>query len=384
MSNKRSKVEIASIFAARPNFFEEHQKKYSAIQKKTFNDILKCRTAQLGGHLRICDKCNHTKQAYNSCRNRHCPKCQFVKKEKWIDKLSGNLPPVKYFHLVFTIPECLNKLFYINQKQAYNLLFQAASKAIAQGAQNTKYLGAKSGAVGILHTWGQTLSYHPHIHMIVPAGGLSEDNSEWIPSHENFFLPVKVLSAIFRGILCKTIENGIENKSIKLPDGNASFQSIKNTCYKTKWVVYSEKPFSNPENLINYLANYTHRVAISNQRILELKDGKVTFMYKDYKVGGFRKKMTLDEDEFIRRFLQHVLPSGFSKIRYFGFLALRCLKSNLEDIFSLLEKDILLPKYEGLNAYEVIRTLFNKDPICCEKCKKGRYIKTPINQPKPT
>jgi hypothetical protein len=384
MSNKRSKVEIASIFSARPNFFEEHQKKYSAIQKKTFNDVLKCRTAQLGGHLRICDKCNHTKQAYNSCRNRHCPKCQFVKKEKWIDKLSGNLPPVKYFHLVFTIPECLNKLFYINQKQAYNLLFQAASKAIAQGAPNTKYLGAKAGAVGVLHTWGQTLSYHPHIHMIVPAGGLSEDNSEWITSHENFFLPVKVLSALFRGILCKAIENGIEKKSIKLPDGNASFQSIKNACYKTKWVVYSEKPFSNPENLINYLANYTHRVAISNQRILEHKDGKVTFMYKDYKVGGFRKKMTLDVDEFIRRFLQHVLPSGFSKIRYFGFLALRCLKSNLEDIFSLLEKDILIPKYEGLNAYEVIRTLFNKDPICCEKCKKGRYIKIPINQPKPT
>lgn len=384
MSNKRSKVEIASIFATRPNFFEEHQKNFTDVQKKAFNDILKCRTAQLGGHLKICDKCKHTKQAYNSCRNRHCPKCQFVKKEKWIDKLSGNLPPVKYFHLVFTIPECLNKLFYINQKEAYNLLFYAATKAITQGAKNTNYLGAKYGAVGVLHTWGQTLSYHPHIHMIVPAGGLSEDNSEWIPSHEKFFLPVKVLSAIFRGILCKTIESGIENNTIKLPDENASFQSIKNACYKTKWVVYSEKPFSNPENLINYLANYTHRVAISNQRIIEHKDGKVTFMYKDYKVGGTQRKMTLDEDEFIRRFLQHILPNGFSKIRYFGFLALRCLKSNLEDIFSLLEKNILLPKYEGLNAYEVIRSLFNKDPICCQRCKKGRYIKTQLNQPKPT
>jgi hypothetical protein len=275
-------------------------------------------------------------------------------------------------------------LFYINQKECYNLLFQAASKAISQGAQNTKYLGAKPGAVGVLHTWGQTLSYHPHIHMIVPAGGLSEDNTEWIATHNKFFLPVKVLSAVFRGVLCKSIENGIKKNTIKLPKENENFQSIKNNCYKNNWVVYSEKPFSNPENLIKYLANYTHRVAISNQRIVEHKNGKVTFVYKDYKVGGVRKNITLDEDEFIRRFLQHILPNGFSKIRYFGFLALRCLKSNLGDIFSLLEKDIVLPKYEGLNSYEVFRSLFNKDPICCEKCKKGKYIKTLIKQPNPT
>jgi hypothetical protein len=384
MSNKRSKVEVASIFAARPDFFEQQQAKFTDVQKKAFNDILKCRTAQLGGHLQICDKCNHTKQAYNSCRNRHCPKCQFVKKEKWIDKLSGNLPPVKYFHLVFTIPECLNKLFYINQKEAYNLLFNAASKAITQVAKNTNFLGAKPGAVGVLHTWGQTLSYHPHIHMIVPAGGLSEDNSEWIPSHEKFFLPVKVLSAIFRGILCKAIENSIVNKTIKLPDENASFQSIKNACYKTKWVVYSEKPFNSPENLINYLGNYTHRVAISNQRVLEHRDGKVTFSYKDYKSAGIRKTITLDEEEFIRRFLQHILPLGFSKIRYFGFLALRHIKTNLDNCCSLLDKTVRLPKFEGLNDYEVIRSLFKMDPICCEKCKKGRYINTSLKRPNPT
>ena len=384
MSNKRAKVEIASVFAARPNFFIEHQNKFSDIQKKGFNDILKCRTAQLGGHLRICDKCNHTKQAYNSCRNRHCPKCQFIKKKKWIDKLSGYLPPVKYYHLVFTIPECLYKLFYINQKKAYNLLFNAASKATSQCAKNTKYLGAKSGAVAVLHTWGQTLSYHPHIHMIVPAGGLSEDSSEWIPSHNKFFLPVKILSALFRGILCKSIEEAITEKTIQLPDGISDFNLIKAICYKSNWVVYSEKPFSSPENLIKYLANYTHRVAISNQRIVEHKDGKVTFTYKDYKVAGIRKKMTLDENEFIRRFLQHVLPNGLSKIRYFGFLALRCLKSNLEACYSMFNKDTFLPKYEGLNTYEVIRSIFNKDPLCCEKCKKGRYLITPLKQPQPT
>jgi hypothetical protein len=210
--------------------------------------------------------------------------------------------------------------------------------------------------------------------MIVPAGGLSEDGTEWIPSNNKFLLPVKVLSAIFRGILCKSIEKAIEKQKIKLPDDYQSFKELKDLCYKKQWVVYSEKPFANPENLINYLGNYTHRVAISNQRILSHKDGKVTFAYKDYKVAGLRKEMTMDEDEFIRRFLQHVLPSGFSKIRYFGFMALRYLQSNIEKCIGLLRKETFLPQLVGLNAMEVYRLLFKKDPICCPKCKKGRLI----------
>jgi hypothetical protein len=383
MQNKRSSVELASIFAERAEHFLASNR-YALIQKNAFNDILQCRTAALGGHLQGCDSCSNKQQAYNSCRNRHCPKCQFVKKAKWVDKLSGNLPPVKYFHLVFTIPECLNYLLYINQKHAYHLLFQAAGKALTQCAKNTNYLGANPGAVAILHTWGQTLVYHPHIHMIVPAGGLSEDQTEWIPSNKKFFLPVKILSAVFRGILCRSLEKAIENKKIVLPKQHSSFQQLKERCYKTKWVVYSEKPFANPQNLINYLGNYTHRVAISNQRILEHNDGKVTFHYKDYKTGGLRKKITLDQDEFIRRFLQHVLPSGFSKIRYFGFMALRHLQANIEQCSALLEKITLLPELIGLNAYEVYRQLFEKDPQKCSKCKNGNLHPISINKLVPT
>lgn len=383
MQNKRTSVDLADIFAKRAELFLASNR-YSLVQKNAFNDILKCRTAELGGHLQACDRCNHTRQAYNSCRNRHCPKCQFVKKAKWVDKLSGNLPPVKYFHLVFTIPECLNTLFYINQKQAYHLLFQAAGKALTQCAQNTNYLGANPGAVAILHTWGQTLVYHPHIHMIVPAGGLSEDQTEWIPSNKKFFLPVKILSAVFRGILCRSLEKAIENKKIVLPGQFTSFQQVKERCYKTPWVVYSEKPFANPENLINYLGNYTHRVAISNQRIVEHKDGKVTFYYKDYKAGGLRKQMTLNQDEFIRRFLQHVLPSGFSKIRYFGFMALRHLQANMEQCIALLDKATLLPELVGLNAYEVYRRLFDKDPQKCSKCNHGKLLPVVHKKPVPT
>ena len=383
MQNKRNTVELAKIFADRAEHFLASNR-YTLVQKNAFNDILKCRTAALGGHIQACNNCSNKQQAYNSCRNRHCPKCQFVKKAKWVDKLSGNLPPVKYFHVVFTIPDCLNSLFYINQKQCYHLLFQAAGKALTQCAKNTKYLGANAGAVAILHTWGQTLVYHPHIHMIVPAGGLSEDQTEWIPSNKKFFLPVKIFSAVFRGILCRSLERAIENKNIVLPNQYLSFQQLKEQCYKTKWVVYSEKPFANPQNLINYLGNYTHRVAIANQRIIEHKNGKVKFHYKDYKTAGLSKQIALDQDEFIRRFLQHILPLGFSKIRYFGFMSLRYLQANIEQCITLLNKTTPLPELVGLNAYEIYRQLFKKDPQKCSKCDDGKLYSIIIKTPVPT
>lgn len=373
MKNKRQRLELADIFVAQSTSYLENNR-LCEVQKKAYNAIVDCRTHKLGGHLRACDSCEATQQAYNSCRNRHCPKCQFVKKAKWVDKLSGNLPPVKYFHLVFTIPESLNKLFYINQREAYSILFKAAGKAISQCGKNTKYLGAKTGAIGMLHTWGQTLTYHPHVHMIVPAGGLSEDSTEWIPSHEKFFLPVKVLSAVFRGIMVDLLQKTFEKGKIKLPDDTADFEQIKELCYKKKWVVYSEKPFASPENLINYLGNYTHRVAISNHRLIKHENGKVSFYYKDYKNGGTRKVMTLDENEFVRRFMQHILPSGFSKIRYFGFLSLRLLQENVEQCISLMDKLTFIPELVGLNGYEVYRRLTKTDPLKCSKCKKGKML----------
>lgn len=368
--HKHTRVEIADIFSAEAHRFLNSDG-YTQVQKKAYMDIINCRTAALGGHEQVCDDCSAVRYAYNSCRNRCCPKCQFIKKAKWVDKLSSNLPRVKYFHLVFTIPDCLHTLFYINQRLAYHLLFQAAGQALKQCAGNTNYLGAQAGAVAILHTWGQTLVYHPHVHMMVPAGGLSEDQTEWIPSHKQFFLPVKVLSMVFRGILWRSIEQAVRAGKMVLPGQIKSIELLKSNCYSKKWVVYSEKPFASPHNLVNYLGNYTHRVAISNQRLLAHQNGKVTFFYKDNRKGGLGSRMTLERGEFIQRFLRHVLPAGFSKIRYFGFMALRYLQANVAQCALLLNKAMFLPALEGLNAMEVMRQLSGKDPQRCPKCGRG-------------
>lgn len=371
MDNKRQKVELADIFSSHANdFLKSHI--LCSEQLKAFNSIIECRTSALGGHIECCDNCGYTRQSYNSCRNRNCPKCQFIKKVQWVDKLSANLPPVKHFHIVFTIPACLHKLFYINQDKAYGLLFKAAGKALIQCAYNPDFLGAQAGAVAILHTWGQTLVYHPHIHMIVPAGGLSEDMMEWIPSGKRFFIPVKALSSVFRGILCRLLEQSVALGDVKLPEESVSFKQIKDQCYLRKWVVYCEKPFSCMDNLIQYLGNYTHRVAISNHRLIGHKDGKVTFSYKDYKASGLRKQISLDASEFIRRFLQHVLPCGFYKIRYFGFMALCNMKSKLSACFDLIGETTFLPALQGLNGLEVWRNITGEDPLFCPKCKSGR------------
>lgn len=274
--------------------------------------------------------------------------------------------------MVFTIPPCLHQMFYINQNIAYGLLFKAAGKALMQCAANPGFLGAQAGAVAILHTWGQTLVYHPHIHMIVPSGGLSDDMMEWVGSGKRFFIPVKALSSVFRGILCRLLEHAVNTGEIKLPEDSTGFKSIKDQCYGRKWVVYCEKPFSNIDNLVNYLGNYTHRVAISNNRILEHKNGMVTFSYKDYKALCERKRITLDANEFIRRFLQHVLPCGFYKVRYFGFLAMCNMKSKLSACYDLIGKTTFLPVLQGLNAMEVWRDITGEDPLCCPKCKTGR------------
>lgn len=377
MENKRHHPELADILANESGGFLRSNS-LCPVQVKAYNDIINCRTAKLGGHRQVCDKCGHTAQAYNSCRNRHCPKCQYVKKEQWVDKLTANLPPVKHFHLVFTIPHCLNKLFYLNQRTAYGLLFKAAGKALEQCGKNTRYLGAKTGGVGILHTWGQTLVYHPHIHMIVPAGGFSEDGSEWIRSPNRFFLPVKALGRVFRGILCSMIEKHVCSGDMKLPDDNILYKDIKKACYRHDWVVYSEKPFKSPENLIGYLGNYTHRVAISNERLIKCEEGKVSFGYKDHKTGGIGKTMTLNGDEFVRRFLQHVLPSGFIKIRYFGFLSLSNIREYVDRCINRVNKDTFLPVLEGLTAYEVVRIKTGRDFNSCPACKAGRMVRTPL------
>ena len=278
------------------------------------------------------------------------------------------------FILFATIPRCLHKIFYINQSVAYSLMFRAAGEALKICSANPKFLGAQTGAVAILHTWGQTLTYHPHIHMIVPAGGLSEDGMEWVPSGKKFFLLVKVLSGLFRGILCRYIGQAVAKNRIKLPDDIHDFDQLKNLIYAKKWVVYAKNPFAGPERVIEYLGNYTHRVAISNHRIVAEKDGKVIFRYKDYRTGKLNRYMTLDADEFITRFLKHVLPNGFYKVRYFGLLSQCNAKSKLESCFTLIETDSFLPQLEGLPAIDVFQAITGKDPLCCPKCGKGKMI----------
>jgi len=371
MENKKQAVELADIFrACGDDFLRTHNLCHD--QLKAFDAITKCRTSALGGHADQCDHCGHIKQSYNSCRNRHCPKCMLIRKMQWVDKLAANLPPVKHFHVVFTIPSCLHTLFYINQSKAYGLLFKAAGQALLQCAANPDFLGAQSGAVAVLHTWGQTLVYHPHIHMIVPAGGLSADQMEWIPSPKKFFLPVKVLSNLFRGILCRFLEMAVANNEIALPNNIPDFSVLKKQCYQKKWVVYCQKPFAGAEGIIRYLGNYTHRVAISNHRINSFENEKVTFSYKDYKTGAMCKNLTLEATEFIRRFLQHVLPCGFYKIRYFGILALCNLGSKMETCLNLIAKNNYLPVLEGLNAVEVCQIVSGKDLCNCPVCKIGK------------
>jgi hypothetical protein len=265
-------------------------------------------------------------------------------------------------------------LFYKNQSRAYNLLFKAAGKTLMQCAADPKHLGVQAGAVAMLHTWGQTLMYHPHVHMIVPAGGLSEDKMERVASGNEFFLPVKVLSAIFRGILCKLLDQAIASGEICLPERIKDFQEIKTRCYQKKWVVFCEKPFKCPDNLVEYLGNYTHRVAISNQRIIQETEGNIDFWYKDYKSGGVNRRITLKSEEFIRRFLQHVLPGGFYKIRYFGFLAMCNSKEKLAKCFELIGKVSWLPILDGLNAREIWNMITGKDPFSCPICKKGKML----------
>lgn len=374
MENKKQKTELADIFLRhKDDFLKKHQ--LCPEQAKVYQALTSCRTSVLGGHTDRCSQCGHTRCSYNSCRNRHCPKCQFIKQVQWVDKLKANLPPARCFHMVFTIPRCLHKTFYINQRAAYSLMFKAAGEALKICAANPKFLGAQTGAVAVLHTWGQTLTYHPHIHMVVPAGGLSEDGMEWVPSGKKFFLPVKVLSGLFRGILCRLIAQAVARNKIKLPDGLDDFDQLKKLAYAKKWVVYSKKPFSGPERVIEYLGNYTHRVAISNHRIIEEKDdGKITFWYKDYSKGSINRHISLDAHEFIMRFLRHVLPCGFYKIRYFGFLAQCNAKTKLEACFALLEKNSFLPLFAGLPAIDVWRAVTGKDPLCCPVCGIGEMV----------
>ena len=285
-----------------------------------------CRTQKLGTHANACENCGKLSIAYNSCRNRHCPLCQSLKREMWRFDRNADLLNTHYFHIVFTVPDRLNPLFYNNQRLLYSLLMKSAARPVLKLSASNKFLGAEVGLTGILHTWGQTLSYHPHVHFIVPGGGLSLQSGLWKATKKTFFLPIKVLSRVFRGIFLKDLKDLIHRELLYFNNHDqplkvSNIKALLHTLYQNDFVVFVRENFDSPTHVINYLCQYTHRVAISNNRILKVSADSVTFKYKDYKHAGKTKHMTLTGHEFIRRFLMHVLPTRLVKIRHYGFLA---------------------------------------------------------------
>ncbi|MEI6154923.1 MAG: IS91 family transposase [Deltaproteobacteria bacterium] len=340
-----------------------------------------CRTAVLGGHRDKCDNCGHLEVSYNSCRNRHCPKCQTLRKEKWIADRNEDLLPIEYFHVVFTIPSELNHLVSMNQRVLYDLLFRSASETLMELANDPKHLGAKIGVIGILHTWGQNLMDHPHVHCIVTGGGI--DGERWVSCRKGFFIPVRVMSALFRGKFLSHLNNHFKKGKLAFPGSishlkeQGTFASFRNQLYQKKWVVYCKPPFDGAKGVLQYLGRYTHRIAISNNRIIAIRDGKVSFLWRDYANGNCQKIMTLQADEFIRRFLTHVLPTRFVRIRHFGLLANRTRKGNIALCRKILgdSKTATKEKIVKETWQEQLFRICGIDVTTCPVCQKGKMFR---------
>lgn len=326
----RPTFEVADIVQAQGNRFVDcHRKWLSYQQLKVLRAIARCRTSALGGHLDSCSRCGYQAISYNSCRNRHCPKCQAQARQHWLSAREQELLNVSYFHVVLTLPHQLNALVRANPTLLYNLLFSASAKTFLEVAADPKHLGAEIGFFSILHTWGQNLMLHPHLHCVIPLGGLTADHQQWLHPRYPFFLPVKVLSRVFRGKFVAGLKRAYRRKLLHLGGELQHLQQPKcfaaflRTLFRQDWVVYAKPSFGGAESVLRYLGRYTHRVAISNHRLLDFDGDSVTFRWKDYAHGCKQRKMKLTAVEFLRRFVQHILPLGFVRIRYFGFLANR-------------------------------------------------------------
>ena len=327
----RPPFEVADIVRRHGDrFVERHRAWVSGHHRRVLRAIAQCRTAALGGHRDRCDQCAQPALSYNSCRDRHCPKCLTAARNAWVAAREQELLPVGYVHLVFTMPEPLARLALVNKRAVYDLLFHAAAETVLQVASNPTHLGGDVGGLMVLHTWGQRLQHHPHVHCVVPAGGLSRDGTQWIHARPRFFLAVPVLRQVFRGKLVAGLREAFRRGCLHFPGSLAplgtavAFRAFLRSLYRQSWVVYAKPPFGSPAHVLHYLARYTHRVAISNHRLAAVTDDTVSFRWKDYRHGSQIRTLTLDADEFLRRFLVHVLPKRFVRIRYFGFLAPRC------------------------------------------------------------
>ena len=376
-----SKYEVQDIFNLHIDEYLAHHGRLSEMKYKAISAIRTCRTGLLGGHVNECAECGYVEISYNSCRNRNCPKCQTYAKEKWIDGMRDNLINVPYFHVVFTIPEELNMVAYYNQEILYKILFDSAAETLKELSADKKYLGAEIGFTSVLHTWGANLLLHPHNHVIVPAGGIGNDGNLKMSS-KKFFIPVRVLSSKFRGKFLYKLKMAYTELKFKGKYESlyreTEFQSLIDSCYKKNWVVYCKETFSGPEAVIEYLGRYTHKIAISNSRILNLEDGKVTFKWRDYR-DNKEKIMTITADEFIRRFLMHVLPKRFIKIRHYGIMANRNRRTKLKICQIKAGRSEIKAKFKDLNAVEIITKMTGRDVTKCPCCKTGTMNRKKFN-----
>ena len=383
-------LEVADIFQAfGPAYRQTHQMPIRHL--RVMRAIGICRTAELGGHIDQCDHCGTVRISYNSCRNRHCPKCQCLEKERWLEAREKDLLPTPYFHVVFTLPEGLRPLALRNQKVIYTLLFKAVSETLTELARDSKHLGAEIGFMAILHTWSQTLIDHPHLHCLVSGGGLSLDGKKWICSKKDFFIPVHVLSCLFRGKFLDGLKKDYEAERLKFPGQieelkeASAFKRLLTNLYCQEWVVYCRPPLKNPEKVMDYLGRYTHRVALSNDRLVKLEDNQVTFRWRDSADNNKIKFLTLEAFEFVRRFLLHVLPNQFVKIRYYGIMSHRSRKTKLSRCKKLL--GVLIPEESKKGPKETWQDLLTRitgmDPRICPYCGKGKMIQRETLPPCP-
>ena len=393
----RPGLEVADIFRLHGRQYRENNP-VSIQQRKAMTDIEACRTAALGGHVDVCDQgCGFSRISYNSCRNRNCPKCQGLQSAKWLEKRSDRILPTHYFHMVFTVPHELLGIVLRNKTTLYNILFRAAANSLLEFAKQWERLQAKVGFTAILHTWNQDMQFHPHLHIVVTGGGLDQSQTKWIASRNNFLVPVCALSKKFRGkfihLLKKAHTQGllVMKENSTQSKANNDFHRLTKNLYRKKWVVYSKKTFGDPEHVFKYLGLYTHKVAISNHRLVEMADSKVTFLARDNAKPGQKRTVTVTAQEFIRRFLLHILPTGFVKIRHYGLMASRNAKTKLEIARRLIEHALPQSSKTDSNCHAQVDNLSGQAPwqdlflritgVDITKCPScgGNLTRTPLS-----
>jgi hypothetical protein len=368
------RLELADVFRAHGDRLEG----LSSQQKRAVRAITSCRTAALGGHVQACDTCGHEEIRYNSCRDRHCPKCGGLDKARWVEARKKDVLPVEYHHVVFTIPEELHPIFLSNARLSYTLLFSAVAQTLSEVAANPKNLGAKIGFTAVLHTWTQVLRFHPHIHAIVPGGGPSPTGDRWVSAAPGFFLPVKILSLVFRGKLLSALEAAFRSGQLRTP-GQSDVPAVLKAAARKGWVVYSKPPVAGANQVIDYLSRYTHRIALSNERLVAMKDDQVSFRWKDRAHGNQEKLLTLGAVEFLKRFLLHVLPRALVRIRHYGFLANAVRRREIAHCRELLDHPVPplpMDPTQSETWKETLLRITGKDVTCCPRCKTGRMTDT--------